>query len=160
MWWFLLGIIFLDGLLVYLFPSYLNDISIFYPMLTVSLISLLYSYYPVKKFYKMCFAIGIVYDLLYSSIFLYNALLFLLLGKIDSKIYKTFKDNLFLKLVITIINIIIYDTIGFILVKISSYSIIGFDSLIYKISHSLLLNILFVFVVFFFFKKSFSRHRM
>ena len=160
MWWFLLGIIFLDGLLVYLFPSYLNDISIFYPMLTVSLISLLYSYYPVKKFYKNCFVIGIVYDLLYSSIFLYNALLFLLLGKIDSKIYKTFKDNLFLKLVITIINIIIYDTIGFILVKISSYSIIGFDSLIYKISHSLLLNILFVFVVFFFFKKSFSRHRM
>lgn len=153
MWFIIVLTIFLDGILVYYLPSYFNNLSFFYPMLTISLISLLYHYYPLKKYYRICFIMGLIYDLLYSSIFLYHALLFLLLGKVNSKVYKFFKSNLILKILLVILNIIIYDTIGFIIIKFSHYMIVDIMDLFYKISHSLLLNIMLVFVDFFFFKK-------
>ena len=95
-------------------------------MLTVSLISLLYNHYPLKKYYRICFTVGFIYDLLYSNIFLYHALLFLLLGKINSRIYKFLKSNIFIKIVLVILNIIIYDTIGFLIIKFSYYMDISF----------------------------------
>ena len=153
MWFIIILTIFLDGIIVYYLPSYFNNLSFFYPMLTVTLISLLYHYYPLKKYYRMCFIVGIIYDLLYSNIFLYHALLFLLLGKINSKVYKVFKANLILKILLVIINIIIYDAIGFMIIKFSHYMIVDINDLFYKISHSLLLNIMLVFVDSFFFKK-------
>ena len=153
MWFIIILTIFLDGILVYYLPSYFNALSFFYPMLTVTLISLLYHYSPLKKYYRICFIIGIIYDLLYSNIFLYHALLFLLLGKVNSKVYKFFKANLILKILLVIINIIIYDAIGFMIIKFSHYMIVDINDLFYKISHSLLLNIMLVFVDFFFFKK-------
>lgn len=158
MWFFIIITIFLDGILVYYFPSYFNNISFLYPMLTVSLISLLYSYYPLKKYYITCFITGFIYDLLYSNIFLYHALLFLLLGKVNSKIYKVFKENFILKILLIILNIIIYDVIGFMVIKFSNYMDIGFDALFYKIGNSLLLNIMLVFVDMFFFKKRKCKH--
>lgn len=145
--------IFLDGILVYYLPSYFNALSFFYPMLTISLLSLLYHYYPLKKYYRICFIIGFIYDLLYSSIFLYHALLFLLLAKINSKVYKIFKPNFLVKIFLVIINIIIYDTICFMIIKFSHYMTVDIIDLFYKISHSLLLNIMLVFVDSFFFKK-------
>lgn len=153
MWFIIILTIFLDGILVYYLPSYFNNLSLFYPMLTVTLISLLYHYCPLKKYYRMCFIVGIIYDLLYSNIFLYHALLFLLLAKINSKVYKVFKANLILKILLVIINIIIYDAIGFMIIKFSYYMTVDINDLFYKISHSLLLNIMLVFVDSFFFKK-------
>lgn len=145
--------ILIDGIIVYYIPSYFNSLSYFYPMLTVSLISLLCCYYPLKKYYRICFLIGIIYDLLYSNIFLYHALLFLLLAKINSKVYKFFKESFILKILLIILNIIIYDLIGFMIIKFSYYANVSFMDLFYKISHSLLLNIMLVFVDLFFFKK-------
>lgn len=158
MWWAIILTIFLDGILVFYFPSYFNNLSYLYPMLTVSLISLLYSYYPVKRYYVTCFIIGIIYDLLYSNIFLYHALLFLLLGKINSKIYKIFKTNFLFKVLLIILNIVIYDCIGFMVIKFSNYMVLSYMDLFYKISHSILLNIMLVFVDFFFFKKRKVKH--
>jgi len=160
MYLLIISIVLLDGIIMYYIPSYFNDISYLYPMFTVSLIPILYSYFSTKKYYLTSFYIGIIYDVLYGNIFLFNALLFLLLSKTNSKIYKFLKDNLFIKLVLTILNIMIYDTIYFILIKLSYYNVISVRDLIYKISHSLLLNILVVFVYFFLFKKLFSKHKI
>ena len=42
MWIYIILIIFLDGLIVYFFPGYFNQINFLYPMLTVSLIIFLF----------------------------------------------------------------------------------------------------------------------
>lgn len=160
MWLIIIITILLDGIIVYYMPSFSNNLTYFYPMLTISLIPILYSYNSCKKFYKTCFIMGFIYDLLYSNIFLYHALIFLLIGKIDSKIYKVMKDNLIMKILLVILNIIIYDTIGFILIIFSHYEDLSINSLFYKISHSLLLNILSVFVYYFLGRKVMKKHKI
>lgn len=148
-------IIILDGLLVYFIPSYFNELNYFYPMLSITYLVFLYGY--SKKYLKTSFILGFIYDLLYSNIFLYNSLIFLLLGKINKKIFNYLQINLFNKIIILILNIIIYDSINFLIIYFSKYNYVLFNDLIYKILHSLLLNILFIIILYFFFKKILKR---
>ena len=152
-------IVFLDGIVTYYIPSYFNKINIFYPMLTISLIPFLYSY-NIKDYYKLCFIIGIIYDLLYSHLFLFHGLFFLLLSKINIKIMKYFNNSLLLYLFLIILNIVLYDTTLFLLTYLSNYQIILFSDLLYKIRNSLLLNVLSGFVYYFWFKKRIIKHKM
>ena len=58
----------IDGIIVYYKPSFFNQLTIFYPMLTISLIPFLYIN-KANDYYKFSFFLGIIYDLLYSNIF-------------------------------------------------------------------------------------------
>ena len=97
---YLVGIILiiLDGILVYFIPSYFNELSIFYPMLAITFIVLIYNY--CKNYFKTSFILGIIYDLLYSNIIFYNAILFLLLAYINRKLFSYFHINVFNKILI------------------------------------------------------------
>ena len=139
----------LDGLITYYYPSYFNHLNYFYPMLTVSLLSFVSL---INKRY-LYIIIGIIYDLLYSSIFLYNIIVFIIIVNIDIKLSKYFKNSLWLFILLSLLNILIYDLIGFIMVYLTNYQAITINDLIYKIDHSILLNILSVFVFWFLFKK-------
>ena len=143
-------VIILDGVITYLIPSYFNKLNYFYPMLTISLIPI---FINKKNYYLYIILLGSLYDLLYSSIFLYHIIIFIILINIDIKIAKYFKYSLLLFLLLSLLNIIIYDGIGFILIIITSYQQVNFYDLIYKIDHSILLNIMSVFVFWFMFKK-------
>lgn len=145
-------VILLEGLLMYYIPNYFNKLNYFYPMLTITLIPFIY--FTNKKTYNILIIImGFIYDLLYSNIFLYNFILFILIVNLDIVISKNFKKSLFLFIILSLLNIIIYDTISFLLIIITSYQSITIYDLIYKINHSLLLNIMSVFVYWFMFKK-------
>ncbi len=147
----LLAII-LDGIILYYHDYYYNRLDLFYPMLTVSLIPYLYLDNK-KNYYKTVFILGIVYDLLYSHIFLLNALLFLFLSIINIKILKNYRKNLLIYLFLTILNIIVYDFLIYILIIISNYQKVSFINIIYKIEHSLIINIIFSSISYFILKK-------
>ena len=142
----------LDGILVYVIPYYFNNINIWYPMLTISLLPFLL-YDDMKSYYKLCFFIGLLYDLLYSNIFLVHAFIFLLLGKVNSKIMKVLKNNLGLYIFLVILNIIIYDTFFFILMIITKYQVVSISDVIYKIKNSIILNILSSLIYYFLVRK-------
>ena len=142
----------LDGVIVYFIPSYFNKLNLFYPMFTISLIPFLY-HDNFKKYYYIVFVLGMFYDILYTDIFLYNAIIFLVLGIFNTKIIQYFKNSLFLLLILTCINIILYDSISFILVILTNYQEVTFYDLLYKIYNSLFLNIMSIFVYFFLFKR-------
>lgn len=147
-------IIILDGIIMYLVPSYFNKLNNFYPMLTISFIP--FVYLTNKKYsYLLIIVIGGIYDLLYSNIFLYNVIVFIILLNLDVKILKYFKANLLLLIIVSLLNIVIYDIIGFLLVMITGYQEVNISDLFYKIEHSIFLNIMLVFVVWFLFKKDF-----
>ena len=145
----------LDGIITYYIPSYLNRINYFYPMLTISFIPFIYLANK-RKFYLLIVIIGIIYDLLYSSIFFYNLILFIILINLDKRIAKYFKNSLLLLIILVLLNIIVYDIIGFSLVTLTSYELVTINDLIYKISHSIILNIMSVFVFWFLLKKDIS----
>ena len=119
-------------------------------MLTISLIPF---FINKKNYYLFIIFLGTLYDLLYSSIFLYHVIIFFILVSIDRKIANYFKYILLLFILLTLLNIIIYDAISFILTFITSYQEVSIYDLIYKIDHSILLNIMSVFVFWFMFKK-------
>ena len=144
-------IIILDGILIYFIPYAYHDINYFYPMLTISLIPFLY-YDNIKDYYKFIFVIGIIYDLLYSNLFLFNSLIFLLLAKINIKLLKLMKNILFTYLLSVIINIVLYDLILFVLVSIVNNSLI-INEYFYKISRSLFLNIIVSILYYLIFKR-------
>lgn len=59
--------IILDGYITYIYPSYFNNITYLYPMLTLSLIVSISS--NKDTYLKYSLIIGFIYDLLYSTIF-------------------------------------------------------------------------------------------
>lgn len=166
MWWFYkekkllisIIVIILDGVITYLVPSFMNKLNYFYPMLTISFIPFLCA--NKKNSYLFIFIFGIIYDLLYSNIFLYNATIFLGLAITNRKLIKYFNTSLFLFIILSFLNIFLYDILGFLLVIISNYQSIALTDLIYKIEHSILLNIMSVFVFYFMLKKDVLMHKM
>lgn len=153
-----LVLVFLDGLIVYTTKYNFNNISYFYPMLSLVYIVLIYS--NKQKYLQKVFILGLIYDLLYTSIFLYNSLMFLLLGKINRKIFNIIRPTLINKIVVLVINIIIFDTLNFLIIYISKYNIVSFSHLVYKISHSLIFNIMSLFVLHFFIKLFHLEHKL
>ena len=134
----------LDFLISYFFPSYFNNINLFYPMLTLTLIVFLYNKVEKKDYFKMIFITGFLYDLIFSYIFFFHSLVFLLFGKMLKKIDKYLKTNLLINIIFVIIFIFFYDFILFLLVSLSNYNIVTWSDLLYKFQNSLLLNILFL----------------
>ena len=150
--------IILDGYITYIYPSYFNNITYLYPMLTLSLIVSISS--NKDTYLKYSLIIGFIYDLLYSTIFLYNSLIFLMLAKINKKILSSIRESFIIRIIILILNIIIYDSISFLIVYLTKYNDVTFLSLFYKISHSLILNILSLFVISFILKKYRINHKL
>ena len=79
----------------------------------------------------------------YSYIFILNGLIFLLFGKIIKKINKYIEINNITRLILIIIFIFLYDLFLFLLVYLTKYDLVSFNDLLYKFSHSLILNIMY-----------------
>ena len=137
--------LFLDGLLTNYLPYLVNDLSIFTPLLTLVSIFIIYPLYrkEEKKYLVMLFILGIIYDLLYTNLLFFNAVLFVGTGVLTKKIYKLFEID-FLKIFIYIpIIIISYETATALILITFNIVPITIFKLFYKISHSLLLNIIY-----------------
>ena len=151
-------LVLLDGLITYLIPLYFNKLNYLYPMLTITFLSFL-----IKKksnsSYLIILIIGFIYDILYSNILFYNAFLFITLAYFDNFFLKT-KNSLIKYLLLGIINIIIYDSFTFILILITSYNTVNILDLLYKIKHSLLINIMSIFICYFISKKKDKLHKI
>ena len=133
----------LDFLITYFIPSYFNNLNLFYPMLTLTLIVFLYQKVENKKYFQTVFITGLIYDFLFSYILLFNSLVFLMFAKIIKKVDKYIRCNFLVSLILLVICIFLYDLILFLLVRVSNYSIVTFNDLIYKFQNSLILNISF-----------------
>lgn len=140
----------LDGILTNFLPYISNDLSLFTPLLTVTIIFLIYPFYKKreKRYYITILILGILYDLFYTNLLFFNAIIFLLLGVISSYIHKNFELN-HLKLIIYIALIITaYELITAIIIAIFNLVPITLSKVIYKITHSLLLNIIYAQLVY------------
>lgn len=139
----ILGIILIDYLISYFVPGYFNNLNYFFPMLTLTFLVFYFNECDSKKYLKVTIITGLIYDLFFSYIFLFNTLVFFLFGKILKKTDKLIRYNYVVSIVMLVFFIFLYDLILFGLVYISEYNSITFNDLIYKFSHSLALNISF-----------------
>ncbi len=137
--------IILDGVLSNFLPYTVNSLSLFTPLLTVVSIFIIYPFYIKKEkyYYFVAAATGIIYDLFYTNMLFYNATIFLVLAIITRYISKNFEVN-YLNIIIQILVIISsYEIINALIIIVFNLVPMDFYRLFYKISHSLLLNIIY-----------------
>lgn len=145
----------LDGILTNFLPSLTNDLSLFTPLLTLVSIFLIYPFFKKKekKYLIMIFIIGIIYDLLYTNLLFFNASLFLIIAIISIYIYKNFEID-YLKLIIYItIIIVVYELLTVLIIFGYNLVPITLNKVLYKITHSILLNIIYSEIIYFIIKK-------
>lgn len=137
--------IYLDGFLTLYLPYLQGAISLLNPMLTIVSLIIIYPLYRKKEktYFTIIFIAGIIYDLLYTNLLFYDAIIFLLFGLIIRKIYKDL-DVRHIKLSLYIILLIIlYELIMAMFILIFNLVPITLPKLLYKITHSILLNIIY-----------------
>lgn len=135
----------LDGLLSNYLPYLVNDLSIFTPLFTLISIFIIYPFYRKKEknYFIHIFILGIVYDLLYTNMLFFNAVLFVIIGLIISFIIKNYELG-FIKIIIYMIIVItLYESLTVLFLGIYNVVPISLNKLVYKITHSLLLNIIY-----------------
>ena len=146
--------IILDGILTNYLPYLVNDLSLFTPLLTVVSILILYPLNRKKetKFFILMFIVGIIYDLLYTNLLYLNGLLFVLIAFISKIIYKNFETSYFKLIIYTILIIVIYESLYAGILFIYRVVPITIYKLFYKISHTLILNIIYTELLYFIIK--------
>lgn len=137
--------LFLDGILTNYLPYLVNDLSLFTPLLTLISIFIIYPFHrkEEKKYFIILFILGIIYDLLYTNLLFFNAVLFVGIGLLTKFIYKTFEINTLKLLMYLPLIVIAYETATALILLTFNIVPITFYRVFYKISHSLILNIIY-----------------
>ena len=140
-----------------------QNINYFFPMILVSSIPITYSLIKNKKIFLIILIIlGLIYDLLYSDIFLINTYYFILYYLFLHVFYQNRKTNYFNIILISVLGFIIYDIYVFLILILLDYSYFEIEYLYYKIFHSFILNFLYVIISIIILKSrifSYKKHR-
>lgn len=136
----------LDGILTN-FTSYMQgDLSLFYPMLTLVSLIIIYPFFQKdrKKYLLSAFVLGIIYDLFYTNLFIFNGVIFVIMGLLIIFIYKNIPTNFLTIILYAVVVIISYEALTSLIFIISQLETITLIDILYKIGHSLILNIIYV----------------
>lgn len=141
----------LDGFLTNILPYTVENLSLLTPSLTLISILLIYPFYRKKemKYTTLILITGVIYDLLYTNLLFFNAILFYIVIRIMQYIYKNYEINYFTIIINTIIAITTYEVLQVIIISIYNLYSITLYSLVYKIKSSLLLNIIYAELIYF-----------
>ncbi len=122
-----------------------QNINYFFPLILVSSLPISFLLIKNKKlFFTSIIVLSILYDLLYSDIVLINLYYFILYGLFLYIFYSNKKASILNILLISLGGIILYDSFIFLILILTNYSSLYIRLLLYKISHSLALNIIYV----------------
>lgn len=127
------------------------SIPIFFPMFTISTIVFISNYYKYKdrkNYYYFILLISIIYDVFFINNLLITCFLFELLAIINIKIRKFYSNNLLLNIISLMISIFIYDTLFHVLLVVVKYQNFNINRLIFKYTHSILLNVIYILFMF------------
>ncbi len=133
----------LDGILTNFLP--IIDLSYFTPLLTLTSVFIVYPFYQKDetKYYITTFIVGIIYDLLYTNLLFFNGIIFVFIALLTKLIYKNLNVSLLKNILYIIVLIIIYESSTVFIYYLFNLVPVTLSKLVYKITHSLLLNILY-----------------
>lgn len=136
----------LDGILSNFLPYLVNDLSMFTPLLTQISIFIIYPFFrkKEKQYFIIIFSLGMIYDLFYTNLLFFNGVLFILLGLITKYIYKKLEVNSLRLILYGLIIIASYETLTGLILFIYNIVPITIPKILYKISHSIILNIIYL----------------
>lgn len=140
--------LFLDFLLSNINYSLL---SYFYPMLTITTIvylSNLYTNPNRSNYYLLVFLTSIIYDSIFVGNLLITVSSFMIVAILNMLLKRHLRSNLFNNILMLILSIILYEVFILLLLFVVGYKSFEFSMLLYKITHSLLLNTIYIVIMF------------
>lgn len=136
----------LDGLIPNITLFNFNNLTYFTPICTP--ISLVFLYGEDKKFYWLLFITSIIYGSLYINNLLLSILVFFLIFMFIKLFKRFFRDNFFTTIVQIILVIILWDLLFFLFNSILVTNMFLWINYSYKITHSILFNLVYGIVLF------------
>lgn len=130
----------LDGVIYNITMYQLHHLTYFTPMCTV--VSLIFLY-DNKNFIKLWLLSSVVYGTLYMSNLLLSLALFFVVMQVIKLCKYLFEDNLLTIVLQIIVVIVIYDGLFWVINFLTFYNSFSFDDYIYKVSHSIIFNLLY-----------------
>ena len=122
-----------------------QNLNYFFPSIIIT--SLPISYLLTKNkiiFFIAIIIIGIIYDLLYSDILLINLYFLILLTLLTKIFYQNKKPTTLNITILTLIGVITYDLYLSLILILTKTQNITINDIIYKETHSLILNIIYL----------------
>ena len=122
-----------------------QNLNYFFPLILIT--SLPISYLLTKNkiiFFIAIIIIGIIYDLLYSDIPLINLYFLILLTLLTKIFYQNKKPTTLNITILTLIGVITYDLYLSLILILTKTQNITINDIIYKETHSLILNIIYL----------------
>ena len=147
----ILGISFyLEGIVsnfISISTNYLN------PLLSLITSVVIYPFFKNKKrYYQICFGYGILYDFIYTNTLVFHGFLFLFMGYLAHYMYKLLSFNIPNTILLSFIVIVIYRITGYFLLCLIGNYYFEWRILLHSITSSLILNILYMIILFLFLK--------
>lgn len=140
----------LENIMANLFPSTLSSISYFTTIYMVIAFVIIYPYFNNdKKYYVLLLVFGILFDILYTSTFLINTFVFIIIGLATKLLYNLFPENVFMTNIISYICVILYHLLTFIILVLTRYGDYNLMLLLNIITHSLVMTIVYTSISYF-----------
>lgn len=129
-----------------MFSNLVSSDLVLSPLFTLVSLILIYPYFNKKNstYYKFCFAIGLLYDLVYTDTMIVNAFLFVFIGWIIAKLNNVLANNYLNNAIMSVIIIIVFRIITYLLLVITGNIDFSLMLLFKGIYSSLLSNIIYV----------------
>ena len=127
-----------------------GDLSIFTSLFVPITIYLIYPFYKNQelRYYIESFIIGIIYDLIFTNLLFFDGVIFLIISLVSVKIYKNFIVDKYKNIMYVFLIIILYEFLVASIFLIFNLVPISFYDFIYKISHTLLINVVYGFLLY------------
>ena len=140
----------LDIILSNVLPFMKGDLSIFTSLFVPITIYLIYPFYKNQelKYYIESFIIGIIYDLIFTNLLFLGGVIFLIISLVSVKIYKNFIVDKYKNIMYVFLIIILYEFLVASIFLIFNLVPICFYDFVYKISHTLLINVVYGFLLY------------
>ncbi len=154
---YILFTIFISNIITNLLPYSYYNLSMFFPMFIV--ISLIIIYFLMKNKYiyiVSCTIIGIITDFLYNPFFI-NSYIFLFISLIIILFYNKRNLNIINLIICSLIVLVLYDTTFFFSLVVSNYGNYTINDLLYKISCSIFINIIYIILSYLVLNKSLKK---
>ena len=139
----------LDIILSNVLPFMKGDLSIFTSLFVPITIYLIYPFYKNQelRYYIESFIIGIIYDLIFTNLLFFDGVIFLI-SLVSVKIYKNFIVDKYKNIMYVFLIIILYEFLVVSIFLIFNLVPISFYDFIYKILHTLLINVVYGFLLY------------
>lgn len=123
------------------------------PLLSLGTIVAIYPFFKNKKrYYQICFGYGVIYDLVYTNTLIFHGFLFLCIGYLAHYMHKLFSTNIVNIILLTFLSISAYRILSYILLCLVGNYQFTWLALFHSITSSLLLNIIYMILLYIFFK--------